>query len=69
MPSHKHHEHLQSIKERIIASDELSETEKSEGVKRVEEWIAEDKGFGLLYEELIRLSSKFDPLFKELGLD
>jgi len=69
MPSHKHHERLQSIKERIIASDELSETEKSEGVKRVEEWIAEDKGFGLLYEELIRLSSKFDPLFKELGLD
>lgn len=69
MPSHKHHQQLESIKERIIASDELSETEKSEGVKRVEEWIAEDRGFGLLYEELVRLSSKFDPLFKELGLD
>ena len=69
MPSHKRHEQLQSVKEHIIASDALSETEKSEGVKRVEAWIAEDKGLGLLYEELVKLSSKFDPLFKELGLD
>jgi hypothetical protein len=69
MPSHKHRKHLENIKEQIIASETLSETEKNEGVKRVEEWIAEDKGFGLLYEELIKLSAKFDPLFKELGLD
>ena len=69
MPSHKHREQLENVKEHIIASDELNETEKSEGVKRVEEWIAEDKGFGLLYEELIKLSAKFDPLLKELGLD
>jgi hypothetical protein len=69
MSSHKHHENLEQIRENIKASEELSESEKSEGVKMVEEWIAEDKGFGLLYEELVKLSSKFDPLFKELGLD
>lgn len=69
MPSHKHHEHLEKIKDSISASPELNDAEKSEGVKMVEEWIAEDKGFGLLYEELVKLSAKFDPLFKELGLD
>lgn len=68
MPSHKHHEHLEKIKQHIVASDLLSEEEKSEGVKRIEAWIAEDKGFGLLYEELEKLSAKFDPLLKELGL-
>jgi len=69
MSSHKNREHLETIRDNIAASTELSDTEKSEGVKTVEEWIAEDKGFGLLYEELIKLSSKFDPLLKELGLD
>lgn len=69
MPSHKHHEHLEKIKESIAASDTLSEQEKSDGVKKVEEWIAEDKGFGLLYDELAKLSAKFEPLLQELGLD
>lgn len=69
MPSHKHHDHLQTIKENIAASPELSDEEKSEGVKRVEEWIAEDRGFGLLYDELMKLSGKFEPLLKELGID
>jgi hypothetical protein len=69
MPSHKHHEHLEKIKETIAASDTLSEQEKSDGVKKVEEWIAEDKGFGLLYDELAKLSAKFEPLLQELGLD
>ena len=69
MSSHKQHTHLESVREHIKASTELSETEKSEGVKKIEEWITEDKSFGLLYEELVKLSAKFDPLLKELGLD
>jgi len=69
MSSHKHQEKLETVKEHIAAAPELSEQEKSQGVKMVEEWIAEDKGFGLLFEELVKLSSKFDPLLKELGLD
>ncbi len=69
MPSHKHHEHLQKIKDHIENSDILDENEKSDGVKKVEEWIAEDKGFGLLYDELVKLSAKFEPILQELGLD
>jgi hypothetical protein len=69
MPSHKHHEHLEKIKESIASSEVLSAQEKSDGVKKVEEWIAEDKGFGLLYDELAKLSAKFEPLLQELGLD
>jgi len=69
MSSHKHHDKLETVKEHIAASEELSEQEKSQGVKMVEEWIAEDKGFGLLFDELVKLSAKFDPLLKELGLD
>lgn len=69
MPSHKSHDHLENIKNKINSSELLSESEKSEGVKTVEEWIAEDKGFGLLYDELLKLSAKFEPLLKELGLD
>ncbi len=69
MPSHKHHEHLEKIKDQIAASPELSDAEKSDGVKKVEEWIAEDKGFGLLYDELVSLSAKFEPLLKELGFE
>lgn len=69
MPSHKHHEHLEKIKESIASSDVLNAQEKSDGVKKVEEWIAEDKGFGLLYDELAKLSAKFEPLLQELGLD
>jgi len=69
MPSHKHHEHLEKIRDHIEKTDILSEDEKSEGVKKVEEWIAEDKGFGLLYDELVKLSAKFEPLLKELGFE
>lgn len=69
MSSHKHHEHLETIKERINSSDILDQAEKSDGVKKVEEWIAEDKGFGLLYDELLKLSAKFEPILKEIGLD
>ncbi|MBD3800636.1 MAG: hypothetical protein IE886_04140 [Campylobacterales bacterium] len=69
MSSHKNREHLEVIRDNIAASAELSDAEKSDGVKLVEEWIAEDKGFGLLYDALVGLSSKFDPLLKELGLD
>jgi len=69
MSSHKNREHLETIRENIAASSELNDAEKNEGVKMIEEWIAEDKGFGLLYEELVKLSSKFDPLLRELGLD
>ena len=68
MSSHKHHEHLEKIKEAIRNSRELSEEEKSNSLKHIEEWIEEDKATGALYEELLKLTEKFKPILAELGL-
>lgn len=68
MSSHKNLEKLESIKEAIASSSELSENEKSESVKRVEEWILEDRAFGTLEQELAKISDYFSELFSELGI-
>ncbi|SFV69122.1 hypothetical protein MNB_SM-5-194 [hydrothermal vent metagenome] len=68
MSAHKHKEHLQRIKEAVTKSDKLDESQKSDSVKRIEEWIEEDKAFGLLKEELLNISEYFEVLFAELGL-
>ena len=68
MSSHKHHEHLERIKDAIRNSKELSEEEKSNTLKHIEEWIEEDKAMGLLYEELLKLTDKIEPILAELGL-
>ncbi len=68
MSSHKHHEHLERIKDAIRNSKELSEEEKSNTLRHIEEWIAEDKAIGTLYEELVKLTEKIEPILAELGL-
>ncbi len=68
MSAHKHKEHLQKIKDAIVNAKELDESQKSDSVKRVEEWYEEDKAFGLLKEELLEISEYFETLFAELGL-
>jgi hypothetical protein len=68
MSSHKNLEKLESIKEAITKSPHLSEDEKSESVKRVEEWVLEDKAFGTLEQELRKISNYFTELFSELGI-
>ena len=68
MSSHKHHEHIQQIKDRVKTAPHLSEVEKSQTVKHLEEWIAEDKAEGILYEELIEISQGIKPILAELGL-
>ena len=67
MPSHKHHEKLEKIKDTIVKSN-LSEDEKSNAAKKIEEWYSEDKGLNLLYDELANISSKITPLLEEIGL-
>ncbi len=47
---------------------ELSEEEKSNSYKHIEEWYAEDKAFGTLYQELASISPKIEALFQEMGL-
>lgn len=68
MSSHKHLEKLESIKEAIAKSSTLSESEKSESMKRVEEWAMEDIAFGTLEDELFKISNYFRELFSELGI-
>ncbi len=65
--SNKRIEHLERIKE-AIGKAELSEEEKSNAWKHIEEWYAEDKAFGTLYEKLAEISPKIEALMEELGL-
>jgi hypothetical protein len=67
MSSHKHREKLEQIKE-AIAGAELSEEEKSNAWKHIEEWYAEDRAFGTLYEKLAEVSPRIEVLLAELGL-
>jgi len=60
--------HLEKIKETIIEDKLLSEEEKSSSFKKIEEWIAEDRGMDLLYQDLSAISSRIRPLLAELGL-
>jgi hypothetical protein len=61
-----HTQHLEKIKD-AIKDAPLSEDEKSESMKVVEEWVLEDKAFGSLQQELLRVSEYFEALFGELG--
>ncbi len=58
---------LEKIKDTINKLD-LSDEQKSSSFKIIEEWSAEDKGFGILYEKLIEISKDIEPILIELGL-
>ena len=67
MSSHKNKEHLMSIKEAVDKTNSLSDEQKSDSVKRLEEWILEDRAFGTIKEELLDINVYFKELFSELG--
>ncbi len=67
MSSHKHHEHLQKIKDAVTNSKELSEDEKTDTIKRIDEWLLEDKAEGIFVDELIKIASGIRPILTELG--
>lgn len=64
----KKHENLEKIKNAIKDSEHLNESEKSQTVKHLEEWVTEDKAEGILYEELIEIASGIKMVFSELGI-
>jgi len=68
MSSHKHHEHLNKIKDAVSNSKELSEDEKTNTIKHIDEWMLEDKAEGIFLEELVELASGIKPILVELGL-
>lgn len=60
--------HLETIKENIDKSAALSQDEKSDSMKRIEEWYAEDKAWEALMAELSELSPKVKSILADLGL-
>ncbi len=60
--------HIEKIKERVQQSSELSQEEKSNTIKRIEEWYAEDRAFGTFLAELAKISPKVEAILVELGL-
>jgi pheromone shutdown protein TraB len=60
--------HLEKIKETIDRSDTLTEEEKSDSMKRIEEWYREDMASGTFMQELSELSPTIKALLAELGL-
>jgi hypothetical protein len=68
MSSHKHKEHLEKIKEAVTNAQHLSQEEKTNTIKHIEEWLAEDKASGIIYEELVKITEGIEPILKELGL-
>jgi len=66
--SRSNNKHLESIADAIKNHKKLSEEEKSNSFKLIEEWVAEDKSFGILYEKLTEISTEIEPILIELGL-
>ncbi len=62
------HKHVEMIRESIKQTTKLDESQKSESMKRVEEWVLEDRAFGTLKDELIKISLFFEEMFSELGI-
>ncbi len=60
--------HIEMIKERITQTSKLNSIQKSESMKRVEEWVLEDRAFGTLKAELLKVSTFFEEIFSELGI-
>jgi len=61
-------QHLEKIKEKLESYKELSEEEKSNAWKHIEEWYAEDKAWGTFLADLAKISPKIESLLIEMGL-
>ena len=58
----------EKLKDAIGKTDKLSEEQKTQSVKHIEEWMTEDRAFGLIYDELVEYNIAFKDIFKDLGL-
>ena len=61
-------ERYEKLKDAIKSTKNLNEDEKTNSVKKIEEWIKEDRAFGLIYDELAEYNIAFKEIFKEMGL-
>lgn len=60
--------HLEMIKDRVKTTSKLDDAQKSDSMKRIEEWVLEDRAFGILKAELLEVSAFFEEIFSELGI-
>jgi pheromone shutdown protein TraB len=60
--------HIEKIKENIDVHNTLSQDEKSDSMKRIEEWYAEDQAWEALMLELSEISPKIKTVLADLGL-
>ena len=60
--------HLETIKDNIDKSGALSQEEKSDSMKRIEEWYAEDQAWEALMVRLSDVSPKVKTVLTDLGL-
>jgi len=58
----------EQLKEAITKTDKLNAEQKTQSVKNIEEWVTENRAFGLIYDELVEYNIAFKEIFKELGL-
>jgi len=61
-------EKLESLKEKVKKHKDMDENEKSNTIKKIDEWLLEDKAEGIFIEELMEISKKIVPILEEIGL-
>jgi hypothetical protein len=66
--SNKDIERFKDIRSHIEKSPHLSDEEKSNSYKHIEEWYAQDQASGSLYQKMADISPKVEALMQELGL-
>ena len=59
---------LEKLKEHIKNHKDLDESEKTNTIKKIDEWLLEDKADGIIIGELTEISKKIVPLLEEIGL-
>ena len=61
-------EKLKQVKEHIKNHKSMNEEEKSNTIKKIDEWLLEDKADGTIVAELTQISKKIIPILEEIGL-
>ena len=59
---------LEALKEKVKNHKDLNEDEKTNTIKKIDEWLLEDKAEGIFANELINISKKIVPILEEIGL-
>ena len=59
---------LEELKQKVKNHKDLEENEKTNTIKKIDEWLLEDKAEGIIANELINISKKLTPILEEIGL-